>query len=119
MSNRKVSKKTRCSKTPQRRDAPQCPDFDLAPLRKFRRDVLQVRQTDDEQTAQIKRLTLALGLAFNDLKDLAWHQSFKRSCSTPGSRRRYHCGSSLQSQRPARLSSEPSGACEPGGVIAA
>ena len=53
---------------------PSCPDFDLAPLKRYRRDVLQVRQTEDEQTAQAKRFTLALALAFNDIKDLAWSQ---------------------------------------------
>jgi hypothetical protein len=49
-----------------------CPDFDLAPLRAYRRDVLLQRDGDDERTVLLKGFTLALALAFNDIKDIGW-----------------------------------------------
>lgn len=48
------------------------PDTDLAPLRRFSREILLVRPDDSETDKKLKRLTLTLALIFNDLKDLHW-----------------------------------------------
>jgi hypothetical protein len=48
------------------------PNFDLAPLTQYPRDLLAPREEDDEVTRQAKELTLILALCFNRFKDLHW-----------------------------------------------
>jgi hypothetical protein len=51
-----------------------CPDFALAPLKKYPRELLLADPGADEDDVRerMKRLTLTLALAFNDSKDLSW-----------------------------------------------
>jgi len=51
---------------------PNPPDFALAPLRRYRRDLLAPTPDDDQLTTLAKELTLVLGLCFNEIKDLHW-----------------------------------------------
>src|SRR5262249_29027743 len=52
--------------------AGRCPDFSLAPLKEYPREVLLSESGADANSdrERLKRLTLMLALAFNDLKDL-------------------------------------------------
>ena len=51
-----------------------CPDFDLAELKDYPRELLlrDPSAPEDSFRERLKRLTLTLALAFNDCKDLSW-----------------------------------------------
>jgi hypothetical protein len=69
----KGNKRNRRPTRPERTAGPRrCPDFNLVAPREYRRDLLLERNGDDERTVQLKGFTIALALAFNDIKDVMW-----------------------------------------------
>jgi hypothetical protein len=54
--------------------AGRCPDFSLAPLKEYPRELLVPEPGAEEKgdRERLKRLALTLALAFNDAKDLSW-----------------------------------------------
>jgi hypothetical protein len=56
------------------------PDFALVELRSYRRDLLLPRESDSKEEILLKRFTIVLGLAMNELKDIEWthHQLTKK-----------------------------------------
>lgn len=48
------------------------PDFEMAPLTGFAPSLLTPNSSDGTTISQMRRVTLLLALAFNDLKDLLW-----------------------------------------------
>jgi hypothetical protein len=52
------------------------PNYDLAPLKVYPREVLLIGEKDSDELKDLKRLTLTLALVYNDLKDLDWAHEF-------------------------------------------